>query len=125
MEEIAVGDYYLMKITDGIMHITVRPDVFVELHMVQEVVAFQREVQQGKANLVILDVSKAAGVSKEANEYASGKEVEGLQIAMAILISSLPIRLLANFFIKFNKPPAPTKLFNSTESAIAWLNTFR
>ncbi len=57
MEEIEVGDYYLMKITDDIMHITVKPDVFTELHMVQEVIAFQREVQQGKANLVILDVS--------------------------------------------------------------------
>jgi len=125
MNEIEVGDYYLMKIENGIMYITVKPDIFVELHMVKEVIAKQRDVLNGKPILVALDVSKASGVTKEAREYTSGKHVEGLQIAMAIIIDSLPMRLLANFFIKFNKPPAPTKMFNSMEDSIEWLETFR
>jgi len=57
MNEIEVGDYYLMKIQNGIMYITVKPDIFVELHMVKEVIAKQRDVLNGKPILVALDVS--------------------------------------------------------------------
>lgn len=125
MQEIEIGDHFLMKTVNDIMYITIKPDVYVELHMVEEVIAFQREILNGEAILVLLDVSAASGITKEASDYTSSKHVEGLQIAMAILISSLPMRLLANFFIKFNKPPAPTKMFNSLDDAIAWLETFR
>ncbi|MCB9195310.1 MAG: hypothetical protein H6598_03715 [Flavobacteriales bacterium] len=125
MAEIEVGDHFKIKIYNGITHITVKPDTTVELEMVQNVIKKQREIQKGKAFLVLLDVSQAYGVTKEAREYTAGPAVEGLQIAMAMIISSLPIRLLANFFIKFDSPPAPTKMFNSYEQAIQWLETHR
>ena len=125
MEEISVGNSFLVKIDNGIMIITVNPDIYVELEMVQEVVKKQKEIIQDEAILVLLDISKASGITKEAREYTSGEHVEGLQIAMAILISSLPMRIMANFFIKFDNPPAPTKMFNSNEDAIKWLETFR
>ena len=125
MIEIEVGNYYVLKVDEDITYITVKPSVYVETHMVKEVIEVQKEVQKGKASLVILDVSKASGITKEARNYTSGKDVEGLQIAMAIIVSSLPMRILANFFIKFDKPPAPTKMFNSERDAIGWLNTFR
>lgn len=121
LSEIEVGDYFTMKIENGILHIKVKKDTFVELPMVQEVVAKQHEVTNGIPMLVLLDISDAFGVTKEAREFTSGKSVEGLQIAMAMLINSLPMRLLANFFIKFDKPPAPTRLFNSYDKAIEWL----
>jgi hypothetical protein len=125
MDERQIGENFLMRIDDDIMYITVKPDVLVELDMVKEVVAVQREVLQGQPILVLLDVSKAEGVTEAAREYTSGEHVEGLQIAMAIVISSsLPMRLFANFFIKFNRPPAPTKMFNTKEQAISWLKSF-
>ncbi|MBR9833253.1 hypothetical protein GYB57_14000 [bacterium] len=40
---------------------------------------------------------------------------------MAILVNSLAYRIMANFFIRFDKPPVPTKLFNSRKEAIDWL----
>lgn len=73
----------------------------------------------------MLDVSEAYGVTKEAREYAAGEAVEGLPIAMAMLIQSLPIRLLANFFIRFDKPPRPNRMFNNYEQALLWLETQR
>jgi len=125
MKEIEVGENFLVKIENDILIITVKPDIYVELEMVQEVVAKQREILEDKAILVLLNISESSGISKEAREYTSGRHVEGLQIAMAILISSLPMRLMANFFIKFDKPPAPTRLFNSYNEAINWLETYR
>ncbi|CAG5080907.1 DUF7793 family protein [Parvicella tangerina] len=125
MDEIEIGDHFTMMIKNGITHISVKPDTTVELEMVQKVVQHQREIQKGSPYLVLLDVSKAYGVTREAREYTSSEAVEGLQIAMAMLTQSLPIRLLANFFIKFDNPPAPTKMFNDYDLAISWLESYR
>ncbi len=40
---------------------------------------------------------------------------------MAILINSLAYRITANFFIRFDKPPIPTKVFTNRKMAIDWL----
>ncbi|MEO9534062.1 MAG: hypothetical protein ABJG68_03620 [Crocinitomicaceae bacterium] len=39
---------------------------------------------------------------------------------VAILLNNLPIRLTASVFIKFHKPPYPTKIFNQKEAALKW-----
>ena len=39
---------------------------------------------------------------------------------VAILLNNLPIRLTASVFIKFHKPPYPTKIFNQQEAALRW-----
>jgi len=40
---------------------------------------------------------------------------------MALVANSLAYKILANFFIRFNRPVVPTKVFNSRKKAIAWL----
>lgn len=40
---------------------------------------------------------------------------------MAKLINSLAYRILANFFIRFDKPPILTKVFDTRNDAIDWL----
>lgn len=39
----------------------------------------------------------------------------------AIVITNLAQKIIANFYIKFNKPQMPTKVFTSTEKAIEWI----
>ncbi|NQX98298.1 MAG: STAS/SEC14 domain-containing protein, partial [Flavobacteriales bacterium] len=63
--------------------------------------------------------------SKESREYGAKKEVSGLSSAMAILAGkSLAAILVGNFFIRFNKPVTPTKIFKREEKALEWLATF-
>lgn len=42
----------------------------------------------------------------------------------AYVISGLPITLVANVYLKFNKPVRPTRLFNDFDSALNWLLDF-
>ncbi len=76
-------------------------------------------------SLTLLDVSDAAFITKEARDHTSGEAVEGIDKALAIVTNSLPTKILANFFIKLNKPPQPTRTFRDEVSAKAWLDTFR
>jgi hypothetical protein len=45
--------------------------------------------------------------------------------ADAFVIKSMAQRILANFYIKINKPERPTKFFNNKDEATHWLNAFR
>lgn len=40
---------------------------------------------------------------------------------MALVVNNLAYRILSNFFIRFNRPVVPTKVFNSRKKALVWL----
>jgi hypothetical protein len=63
-------------------------------------------------------------VNHEARQYAS-EEGRNFFIASAVISSSLPVKLMVNFFIKFYKPPVPFKMFSTEEEARKWLRTFK
>ena len=42
-------------------------------------------------------------------------------IAQAVLVNSLATRIAGNFYIRFNKPTKPTKIFTNAEDAKSWL----
>jgi hypothetical protein len=44
--------------------------------------------------------------------------------ADAFVIKSMAQKILANFYIKINKPERPTKFFNNKDEAINWLKPF-
>ncbi len=52
-----------------------------------------------------------------AEEMKTGFETE----KMALYVNSLAYRIMANFFIRVDKPPIPTKLFSNRDKAIDWL----
>lgn len=60
-------------------------------------------------------------VSEEARVFAASEEGIVFTLANAVLIDSLPKKILFNFFLKFNRPISPTKGFRSREEAFNWL----
>jgi len=44
--------------------------------------------------------------------------------ADAFVIKSMAQKILANFYVKINKPERPTKFFNNKDEAIDWLKPF-
>ena len=51
-------------------------------------------------------------------EHAPSRE---LTLASAMLVNNLPIRLLAKVYIRYHKPPYPSKIFKDRESAEKWM----
>jgi hypothetical protein len=84
------------------------------------------KLAQGKKYLIMLDGrAHMATFSPEARKYmAESPLVNEVRVAQAIIVSSLAGRLIANFYIKFNKPPRPVRVFNDEASAKKWLKQF-
>lgn len=107
----------------------------VRIHINEDAVldkADMLEINEAKFRLVgenrytVLFVpGKFASISPEAREISSSAEVYRNAIAKAIIVSTVAHRLIGNFFIRFNRPPAPTLIFTDETEALAWLEVMR
>lgn len=121
--ETSTATYY---IEDDILIMRTKQDADITLEAAKEGVKARIELQQDQPKLTLIDTRKVFQVSRQARKYGAKKEVVNLSIAMAILAgTSLPATIIGNFFIKFNRPSIPTKMFKNEKNALKWLNSFR
>lgn len=121
-KETATGSYY---VEDDILHVIFKQDADVDLEASKEGVVARKELQQGKPMLVLVDISKVWQITKESRAYSAQAEIDAMNKAMAIVTrGSFVAVTAANFFIKFNKPNTPTKIFKTTDKAINWLKSY-
>lgn len=64
-----------------------------------------------------------ADIESEVRNYLVQPQRAERVIADALVINNLPHRLLADFYLKFNRPDIPTRFFSSEEEAREWLKT--
>ena len=67
-------------------------------------------------NNVLADVILLSKLSQ--NEYNPYSKAD------AFVLNSMAQKILANFYIKFNKPERPTKFFNNADEALIWLKQY-
>jgi len=81
------------------------------------------ELLKGKEFSVLVDTQKKfSSISNEArNFFATDPEILPFRKKIAIVVDNMPTKLLANFFIRFNKPQTPTRLFTNYDKAVSWL----
>lgn len=73
-------------------------------------------------NLVLLN--KFVSVGSEARKVAASEENNRYTIADAFVTDSVALKLVGNFYMRYDKPVRPTKLFTNEEEALTWLRTF-
>ncbi|MCB0400929.1 MAG: STAS/SEC14 domain-containing protein [Flavobacteriales bacterium] len=120
MIETRLGAHF---ISEGVLHIVFKKGVDVGLEDMQESKQARIELQQEKKMKVLVDATDLTFITDEARAFAAQKENAAMSEAMAIVSRSLPITILTNFFIKFNKPETPTRMFRDRNSALNWLKT--
>lgn len=75
----------------------------------------------GKEVRVMIVADELAQFDKGAREYSASDAGFKYTIADALVVKNLAQRLIANFYLKINKPKKPSRIFNSEEEAVKWL----
>ncbi len=83
-----------------------------------------RDAVNRERTRVLIDMRQTTKVSREAREYYAGVRTASIQRATALLISSPVTVVIANFFMGFNRPLSPTRLFTAPGPVIEWLRGF-
>lgn len=110
---------------DGIVRKKFFNDIDIEVEDGVENLAAVRKLTNDKPYLVLSDGRVNARVSPEARAFSASAEASRNRVAEAMLVNSVATRLTANFYIRFNKPLTPTRIFTDEQKAIEWLKKFR
>jgi hypothetical protein len=112
-------------IEDKIVYLIYKSHADVGLHEIEENIKVKATIQKGEKMKTLVDVTWVWQYSEEARKIVSSEQFKNITIAMAVVVGySLPIKMVANFFMKINKPLTPTKLFSNREKAKEWLDNF-
>ncbi len=109
---------------DGIVILKCGKDTYYEIEQLKELNELYNKLFGGKRRPILHIVGQYTSISSEARSWGASEEATKHSLAEAYVLTSLPQRLIANFYLKFDKPVVPTKFFNAIPEAEAWLKTF-
>ncbi len=78
-------------------------------------------LSEGTECLVLIVADEFAQFDRDSGDFSSSEEGQRFTFADALVVKSLSQKILANFYLKFNKPAKPTRIFTNEAEAIAWL----
>lgn len=110
--------------SDGIMHVSMKAKNEFGLDDVKLIRSTRKEISQGKSYPILYTGDKLVLPTKEARAYMAEKSDEALALAEAMIIKSMPQRLIASTYIRINKPKCPTGFFEKEVDAIEWLKKY-
>jgi hypothetical protein len=110
----------------NILFYRVKQEQVVDVSEIKEMLFYVQEFMGPKTHYAIIDFGGNLSSSTEARDiYAQAEYIQKYRIADAFLVKSLPVRLIANFFIKVTKPKVNTRLFTDETQAINWLESLK
>jgi hypothetical protein len=82
------------------------------------------ELTKGIPHPILKIPGKYTTVDKETREHVAKGDGARFSVAEAFIIKSTAHKLIANFYIKVEKPQKPTRFFSAIPGAEEWLRTF-
>ncbi|MGL5890422.1 MAG: STAS/SEC14 domain-containing protein [Bacteroidia bacterium] len=116
------GKGYMWSDEDGISWAVLAENAVIEIDDAKALVDLARQTHNpDRSFLLLLDARQLSGMSNEARNYGVNNSFASMLKAMAIVVDSPSTRILANFYMKFNRPKIPTRVFSDPAIAKAWL----
>jgi hypothetical protein len=116
-------------LSPNLVHIVYRDEYEVELKDVKAVDQAFLDIAQESAIYVVMDTKRRYNIfSTEAQKFLS-KETSVVQKSLlggfAMIIDSLPYRIMVKFYMRFYKPNYKLQVFSNEIEAVKWLNKLR
>jgi len=127
--EAAVGEVFVQRTgrywldEEGILRGEVLPEVDYQLQDAAEMMALHRRLVEGKARCFMMNITGLRSLPREVRVYFASPEHVDVHRAVALIVGSPISRAIGNFFLGFNKPAMPMRLFSDEERALAWLRS--
>jgi|SRR5690554_1035722 len=121
--KIDLGNCTLELLGRGIVELHVNPDNTLQpddIYRIFETI----HTRLPEAKTLMVTAGLKATLSPEARELVSSQEITEQIVADAIVTEHYSHQMSSNFFVRFNQPHRPTKLFKTIEEAKNWLKGF-
>lgn len=123
-EVIEIKEAVILLRTDGIIQITYREGIEIDVGLQMRMYELFNGICCGKKRPFLFAALDGVSVTPEARDNAIKMETIFPGSATAVLAKTLAYKLIANFYLKVNRPKTPYRVFNDEKKAIEWLLGF-
>jgi len=109
--------------TNGIIYVNYKKDTTVDIDVQTRMLNAFNEITEKKLTPFFIEAEDGVTVTKEARDNAIVIEESTPCKVTAVLVQNIAYAMIANFYVKFNKPKRPFKVFNKRDEAIEWLKS--
>lgn len=109
---------------DGIVQICFDDNCEVDTKDCEDIVSAYDQLLKNKKYPLLHFLGNYTTFTKGTREFSVTERGMQYSAAEAYIFSSLAHKIVANFYIKINRPPVTTKFFTNEVEAVAWLKTF-
>lgn len=113
-----------MEIKDGLIYAKFKREKIDHI-LAEKIVDLRLSFVDGQSLPAIIDISVVKDVTKEAREVLSSEKAGQNIMASAIIVRNPVTRTIANFFLRFQQPGYPLKLFADVKKAREWLKKYQ
>lgn len=110
---------------EDIIHLVLAPETELENTDIDHIYSAVRRVAASEYYYIIVDATDIIASANEVRDYAAKHPDAGKIRACGIVCNSLSVKIIINFFLKFNKPVFPTRMFTSMNEAKEWVGTLK
>lgn len=118
--KIELEKYWLELDEWGIVELHINPDKTLEPDDVRQIFDNIHSKLPEATKLMVTAGNKAT-LNPEARELASSQDITDQIVADAIVTEHYSHQMSSNFFVRYNQPYRPTKLFKTKVDAVKWL----
>ncbi len=116
---LSIGEVRLLE--PGIIENVINDGVIIEPSDVLEFKQANENLAKGQPYAVLVNFAEVVSIKREAKELVASKDFKRQAVAQALLINSTGQKIVANFYLQFNKPHLPTKAFTDRDKALEWI----
>ena len=121
IKELDFPDVNLQLKSNDIVYVLFKDDCTLDIPLQLRLLDYYRDITKGKLMRFIFLAAENVSITKEARDNAILIEDQSMVGASALIINNLAYKIIANFYMKVNKPKRPLKAFGNEEDAIEWL----
>jgi hypothetical protein len=123
IKELDLPEVNIQTKSNGIVYLLFKDDCTLDIDLQMRLLEHYHDMTGGKLMPFVVMAAENVTITKEARDNAVKIEDISMIGASAVIVTSLPYKLIANFYLKFNKPKRPFKVFSNEDDGIAWLKT--
>ncbi len=125
INELDYPEVNLRLMSNNLVYVLLKDDCNFDIPLQMRLLDYYREITNNTLMPFLFMVGENVTITKEARDNAVKIEDQSMLGASAVVVDSLPYKLIANFYLKFNKPKRPYKVFSKQEEAVKWLLTLK
>lgn len=125
VREIDLKEVRISLKSDGVVYVLLKANTVLDIELQMRMLEAYNVVTEKKLTPFIFEAEDGINVTKEARDNAIILEEISPCKAMAVIVDNLAYAIIGNFYLKFNKPKRPYKVFKNRKDALDWLYQLR